>query len=30
MGARVHLYECHLDGGSSEELVLFARASEAA
>ena len=25
MGARLHLYECHLDGGSSEELMLFER-----
>ena len=31
MGAHVHLYECHLDlvnGGSSEELMLFERAPE--
>ena len=27
-GAHVHLYQCHLDGGSSNELVLFERAPE--
>jgi hypothetical protein len=30
MGTRIHLYQCQLDGGSSEELVPFERASEAA
>jgi hypothetical protein len=30
MGAHIHLYECHLSGGSSDELVLFERAPEAA
>jgi hypothetical protein len=30
MGTRIHLYRCHLDGGSSEELTLFERAPEAA
>ena len=30
MGAHVRLYECHLDGGSSEELVLFEHAPEPA
>ena len=28
-GAHIHLYQCHLDGGSSDELALFERASEA-
>jgi hypothetical protein len=27
-GAHVHLYRCDLDGGSSDELVMFERASE--
>jgi hypothetical protein len=27
-GAHVHLYECHLDGGSREELTPFERAPE--
>jgi hypothetical protein len=26
MGAHIHLFECHLNGGSSEELLLFERA----
>jgi hypothetical protein len=30
MGTRIHLYECHLGGGSGEELMLFERAPEAA
>jgi len=28
MGACVRLYQCHLDGGSSEELTLFEHAPE--